>query len=475
MSTLKYDDRKQVTSVPEHQTIEWKESWHDEFLEWICGYANAYGGTLYIGKNDNGDVVGLSDKDRKKLLEVIPNKITDTMGIVADVNLLYEDELQYIEIVVDKYPSLISYHGKYFYRSGSTMRTITGKELDRAILRSQGRTWDGMPIPKLKVEDLKSEAIELFKEKAVRRGRLTLEETRVEDSILLDNLHLIDEDGYLIRAAMLAFYKDPEKWVTGAYVKIGYFAQSDADLKYQDEVHGSLIEQVDRTVDLVYTKYMKALISYEGIQRIEQFMFHPDAFREILLNAIVHKDYSSCNPIQISVYEDKIYIWNDGEMPEGLDSTDKLFMKHSSKPYNPKLANVFFMSGMIEAWGRGFEKIKEACAKYDGPLPEYNISASGIMVLCKACDKYLKLLSGEENNSLISDERIMSELMNGKMKEPVQQIFEYLKNHDTITTTIGKKITGKSEAQVRRYLRALTDCGVIKSKKTTKGNMYTRL
>ena len=139
------------------------------------------------------------------MLETIPNKITDTMGIVADVNLLYGNDLQYIEIIVDKYPSLISYHGKYFYRSGSTMRTITGKELDKAILKSQGRTWDGMPIPKLKVEDLRPEALELFKEKAVRRGRLTPEETKVEDSILLDNLHLIDEDGYLIRAAMLAF------------------------------------------------------------------------------------------------------------------------------------------------------------------------------------------------------------------------------------------------------------------------------
>ncbi len=69
--------------------------------------------------------------------------------------------------------------------------------------------------------------------------------------------------------------------------------------------------------------------------------------------------------------------------------------KHSSKPYNPKLANVFFKSGMIEAWGRGFDKIKEACAKYGGHLPEYNISASGIMVLCKACDKYLELLHDE--------------------------------------------------------------------------------
>lgn len=201
----------------------------------------------------------------------------------------------------------------------------------------------------------------------------------MEDTILMDNLHLIDEDGYLIRAAMLAFYKDPEKWVTGSYIKIGYFGKLDSDLVYQDEVHGPLIEQVDKTVDLVYTKYMKALIDYEGVQRIEQFMFHKDEFREILLNAIVHKDYSSYNPIQISVYEDKIYIWNDGGMPPNLDSTDKLFMKHSSKPYNPKLANVFFKSGMIEAWGREFEKIREACALYDGPLPEYEISGICLM------------------------------------------------------------------------------------------------
>lgn len=162
-------------------------------------------------------------------------------------------------------------------------------------------------------------------------------------------------------------------------------------------MHGSLIEQIDKAVDLVYTKYLKALIYYDGIQRIEQFMFPQEAFREILLNAVVHKDYSACNPIQISVYGDKIYIWNDGEMPSELDSMEKLFEKHSSKPYNPKLANVFFKSGMIAAWGRGFDKIKEACAKYDGRLPEYNISASGIMVLCKACDKYLELLNDKDD------------------------------------------------------------------------------
>ena len=131
----------------EYQSIEWKESWQDEYLKWICGYANAYGGTIYIDTDDDGNVVGIDNA--RDLLERIPNKITDTMGIIADVNLLYKGELEYLQIIVDKYPSLISFRGKYYCRSGSTMREITGMELERALLKMQGRTWDGVPLPKL--------------------------------------------------------------------------------------------------------------------------------------------------------------------------------------------------------------------------------------------------------------------------------------------------------------------------------------
>ena len=374
----------------ETQTIEFKQSWHDEYLEWICGYANAYGGALYIGRADNGTPVGVAKA--KSLMESIPCKITDTMGIIADVNLLNEDGKDVIEIKVEKYPSLISYHGKYFYRSGTTMRTISGKELDKLILKQQGMTWDSVPLPKLKPGDLDPVAIRHFKDEAVRRGRLTRGEVNVSREILFGNLRLFDDEGYLTRAAALAFHKDPEKWVFGAYVKIGYFEKSDSDLRYQDEVHGPLILQADKVVDLVYTKYLKALITYEGIHRVEQFMFHKDAFREIVLNAIVHKDYASCNPIQISVYPDRIYVWNNGTFPPELNTAAKLFGKHSSDPFNPKLAQVFFKSGLIEAWGRGFDKIKAGCKEYGGELPDYEISESGVMVLCKACPAYLNLL-----------------------------------------------------------------------------------
>ena len=97
--------------MPEHQEIEWKESWRDDYLKWLCGYANAHGDTLFIGKDDNGNVVGVQKS--KNLLEDLPNKITSALWIIADVNLRTEDGKDYLEIVVDKYPSLISYHGRY--------------------------------------------------------------------------------------------------------------------------------------------------------------------------------------------------------------------------------------------------------------------------------------------------------------------------------------------------------------------------
>ena len=78
-----------------------------------------------------------------------------------------------------------------------------------------------------------------------------------------------------------------------------------------------------------------------------------------------------------------MYIWNDGEMPSNLDSTDKLFIRHFIKPYNSKCTDVFFKSGMLEDWRRGFEKIREMCAKYNESLSKYNKSASGIMAFRK--------------------------------------------------------------------------------------------
>ncbi|MCI6494181.1 MAG: ATP-binding protein, partial [Bacteroidales bacterium] len=100
----------------EKQNIEYKESWRDEYLKWICGFANAQGGRIYIGVDDDHEVVGISDS--KRLMEDIPNKIVTTLGIVAEVNLHEADGLEYIEIVVSPSNVPIAFKGQYHYRSG---------------------------------------------------------------------------------------------------------------------------------------------------------------------------------------------------------------------------------------------------------------------------------------------------------------------------------------------------------------------
>jgi ATP-dependent DNA helicase RecG len=132
-------------------------------------------------------------------------------------------------------------------------------------------------------------------------------------------------------------------------------------------------------MELLLTKYTKAFISYKGLSRIETYEYPEDALREALLNAVAHKDYAGCTPIQISVYDDKIMIWNMGQLPENW-TINMLQEKHSSIPYNPDIANAFFRSGYVEAWGRGIEKINEHCIEAGLPIPLITYNHSGYWV-----------------------------------------------------------------------------------------------
>lgn len=364
--------------MKEDQNVEWKENWRDEYLKWICGFANAQGGTLAIGKNDRGEVVNLPHL--AKLLEDIPNKVRDILGIVVDVNRKTEAGRDYLEIVVQAHPYPVSYKGEYHYRSGSTKQELKGAALDAFLLKKHGLRWDAIPQPRFAAKDCSPQAFDLFRHKAAKSGRIDEAALKVSQVEMLENLQLLDGD-YLKRAAALLFYDKPEKFVSGAYIKIGYFS-SGAELAYQDEVQGNLFLQADKTIELLTSKYLRAYISYEGVQRVERFLFPLPALREALFNAIVHKDYSSGIPIQIKVYQDRISIWNAGRLPDDWPLA-RLQANHSSIPFNPLIANTFFRAGLIESWGRGIEKINQACHLHGISKPRYKQDASGLMITFK--------------------------------------------------------------------------------------------
>ena len=133
-------------------------------------------------------------------------------------------------------------------------------------------------------------------------------------------------------------------------------------------------------MEFLLTKYTRALISYKGLSRIETYEYPKDALREAILNAVSHKDYAGCTPIQIRVYSDRIKIWNEGQLPENWTVED-LLQEHSSRPYNPDIANAFFRCGYVESWGRGIEKITEQCAISGLPMPIFTNKGSDFWII----------------------------------------------------------------------------------------------
>ena len=117
----------------ENQTVEYKEAWHEKYLEWICGYANAKGGTLYIGIED-GTKKPVGVKNTNKLMEDIPNSIRNTMGIVADVSLLKKQGKDVIRIKVNASSFPVSYQGRFHYRTGAVKMMLTGPALTQFLM-----------------------------------------------------------------------------------------------------------------------------------------------------------------------------------------------------------------------------------------------------------------------------------------------------------------------------------------------------
>ena len=371
--------------MKESQHTEWKESWRDDHLRCICGFANAEGGVLVIGRNDKGQVVGVADA--KKLLEDLPNKIRDVLGILVDVNLREDGSgKDTLELVTPAYPTPISVRGHYYQRSGSTLQELKGAALDRFLLRRQGRTWDSAPVPKVGVDELSAPALDEFRALAGSGQRLEASVLREPAAGLIDKLHLLD-GSYLKRAAVLLFHADPERFFTGCFVKIGYF-RGESDLLYHDEVRGDLFSQVRRTMELLLTKYLKAAISYRGIQRIESLPVPQAALREAILNALIHRDYAVGAPVQIRVHDDHLRIWNPGQLPEHW-TVDKLSKPHASQPFNPDIANAFFRAGEIEAWGRGVQRIFEVCKEHGVPSPVIDYTPGDFSIEFAYAPEYL--------------------------------------------------------------------------------------
>ncbi|MDP3147735.1 MAG: ATP-binding protein [Ignavibacteria bacterium] len=383
--------------MKENQSIEFKQNWREEYLKWICGFANATGGKLFLGKDDAGNTTGIHDY--KKLMDDLPNIIRNYLGITTDVNLIKENEKYLIEIDVKPQTVAISLRGRYYKRIGSVNTELTGNNLNEFLLQKSGRTWDDVIEERATLNDIDKKSLNRFIKIGETTNRLP-DVAGLKTSEILEKLRLI-EKGNLKRAALILFGKDPGKFYPNLSVKIGRFGKNDEDLLYEAVEEGHLFILLQNVLTQLNRKFFKNPIEFGGLQRIEKGEYPVAAIREMLLNALVHKSYLGA-AIQIRIYDNKFSIWNEGMLPPGL-TMESLKKQHPSIPRNPIIADVCYKGGFIDTWGRGTLKIINACKEAELPEPSITEVFGGFRV-----EIFSSKVIGSEKSSEKSSEKIIA-------------------------------------------------------------------
>lgn len=430
----------------ESDNTEYKQSWHDDHLKTVCAFASSDGGTMFIGKDDNGKTKGISDT--KKLLEDIPNKIINAFGFVPDVKLKKENSKEILAIKIKPYKPPVSFRGKFYVRSGSTTQELKGTQLQRFLLEKSGQSWESVIEERAILKDIDGKTITHFKELAEKRFPAASKEKSSLN--LLEKLGLLNKRK-LTRAAILLFGKEPQKFYISSRIRIGRF-KDDATLLGEDEITGNLFQQVEGVMEILKKKYLHSEVVIEGLNRKEELEYPEEALREAIVNAVVHRDYFFADT-QFKVYSDQISLWNNGGLV-GL-TIDELKKKHKSHPRNDLIADVFHKAGFIERWGTGTVKMVAECKSAGLPEPIYEESQGGMQVT------FLKDIYTEEY------------LRRKELNERQIKSILYVKEKGKITNNEFQKICETSQRTATRDLTDLVSKRMlIQVGKTGKGTEY---
>ena len=311
-----------------------------------------------------------------------------------------------------------------------------------------GKTWDDIAEENFTLEEIDLNTIQKFKNLAKDRAPNIQNENDLEE--LLKKLNLYDGK-YLKRAAILLFAKNPQKYYIQSHSKIGRFL-SETDIQSSDIIEGNLIDQVDKIMDVLRLKYLKAYISYEGMHRREKLEYPYNALREAVINALIHRDYTNTSNLQIKVYDNKLMMYNGATLSSEVP-IDMFNKPHQSKPFNPTMANVFYKCGFIENWGKGTTNIIDECIQYGLPKPTFEYTWTAVVAT------FYKIVEIDGG-------------VNEGVNEGVNSLLELIKNNPNKRSTFFSKELNTSVKNIERWIKQLKNENKIKFEGSPKTGGY---
>jgi ATP-dependent DNA helicase RecG len=438
----------------ESETVEFKRSISglDSSIKTICAFLNNKGGEVYFGIDKSGKVIGqiATDANLKSISHKIRHKINPE--IIPGIEELKIDGKTVIKVTVANHDDYLYYcNGVAYTRCGTETVIIPPDDIRRRILSNNSINWEKEICKGAKISDLNNDTINFFKQLARKSNRIKVKNENIK--LLLKKLKLI-EGNKVTNAAMLVFGKDPYSFFPNITIKCGRFKdEKKKEFINMKDYNGNLFNNLEDCM-LFLQNHLRIEAKIKGLLREEKWEIPLDALRESILNAIIHRDYSVKSFVYIKFYDEKIVIANPGRLPEEL-SIEDLYKEHESRLRNPLIAEVFYMAGFIDAWGRGILDILEMMDKEDLDKPGFEETGDSFRIIF---------------NRPVTPQATPQATPQVLLTDLEERVLDEIKNNSRVSRRLIAENLNIGVDTVKEYINRLKKKGVLKRiGKTNKG------
>jgi ATP-dependent DNA helicase RecG len=428
----------------ESESVEWKRSLGEwkEIVVAAASMASLHGGRICIGVEPTGRVCGV--ELGKGTLEDLANKIAQSTSprVTPSISSVGRDRKTVVIVSVpESTPKPVYAFDRPYRRAGKTNQRLSQEEAMRLFMSSRGVTWDQSTLTDATVEeDIDPTIVRRFLLAARSERRWDVPDETAVDRVLRQ-LGLI-QDGKLTVAAVLLFGRNPQRLLTQAMVRCAWF-KGITEVHFLDMkvIQGTIIQQVEEIMAFI-KRNTRMAAEIKGLRREERWEYPLEGLREAVVNAICHRDYASSANVQVRIFDDRLEVWNPGDLPEGMTVED-LRLPHESKPRNKLIANGFFFIKYIEQFGTGIQRILDDCRAQDLPSPTFETKGHSFRAVFTPSK-----MAGMSPAIL-------------KLTERQKKMVAALKQMGRITRDEYQKLMGVSRATASRDLEKLKKAGIL--------------
>ncbi len=424
----------------EGQSIEFKRTFQKEVIASIVAFANAKGGKVFVGVDDNGDLIGVSLN--KETLQDWINQIKQNTSpsVIPDIEYFEIDGKTIVVITVKEYPiKPVSFKNRYLMRRANSNHVMNMEEIANEYLKTKNSSWDYYVDTRQSFADISLEKIEKFIHRIETNSGRKFDDTPMQ---ILQKYGLVKDD-QITFGAYLLFVKD---FCLISGVQAGRF-KTPTDIIDSISLNTDILTEVDELLIFVRKHLMVEYIITGNPQREERYDYPLDAIREIVLNMIVHRDYRDSSDSVIKIFDDRIEFFNPGDLYDDLTVDHLLSNDYESKTRNKLIALMFKECGLIEKYGSGISRIKKFCKEHNIIAPKFKEMQKGFQVTL-----YKQKLSGQEDSGISEG---VSEGVNEGANEGVKSLYMIIQKYPNKKTPFFAEELSTSIKNIERWIKQL--------------------